>query len=456
MVLSSTYSTPLTCCYSRDALEKMAALVDELAMMVHAFCSSTAVLEVISQQHTTQNTNTTTVKVTTTIIPNESNDHTDNTKTNHTKTTTDVVNETPSRFNDIKSPLKSSPVITSLAPVSSTHMIKCLSPMEMFVKNLLNYFAGHRCKPPAFVFLRTELKPPWEPHDPRGTNPNLTDVGHSTVWEAQDGFNIHFAEALSTVFSMVISTPASDYTTKSSAAWNMRWSGSLKEIERLDSGSTQYDESSPGKIRCYIHAAAYTSDIPSIGIRAWLIQTLNIVDPNLWKVLDQLGWFNWAVWAITIAFCFVSHQLVSFGLISAYAYSTRTKNKSKSWSKGLDFSPLQTYSRSRKRFGMVVGESSQPPVKDTTLTFQCPILTSTNYTIWRMRMEVLLGIHGVCDVVDPGSGDAKKNNIVKGLLFQSIPEDLILQIENLKSGKEMWEAIKTRNLGADRVKEARL
>ncbi|GJZ60593.1 uncharacterized mitochondrial protein-like protein [Tanacetum coccineum] len=105
---------------------------------------------------------------------------------------------------------------------------------------------------------------------------------------------------------------------------------------------------------------------------------------------------------------------------------------------------------------MVVGESSQQPVKDTTLTFQCSILTSTNYTIWRMRMEVLLGIHGVWDVVDPGSDDAKKNNIVKGLLFQLIPEDLVLQIGNLKTGKEMWEAIKTRNLGVDRVKEARL
>ncbi|GJT99825.1 pol polyprotein [Tanacetum coccineum] len=112
--------------------------------------------------------------------------------------------------------------------------------------------------------------------------------------------------------------------------------------------------------------------------------------------------------------------------------------------------------RSKQRTRMVVGESSQPPVKDTTLTFQCPILTSTNYTIWRMRMEVLLGIHGVWDVVDPGSDDAKKNNIVKGLLFQSIPKDLVLQIGNLKTGKDMWEAIKTRNLGADRVKEARL
>nr|GFA00155.1 hypothetical protein [Tanacetum cinerariifolium] len=105
---------------------------------------------------------------------------------------------------------------------------------------------------------------------------------------------------------------------------------------------------------------------------------------------------------------------------------------------------------------MVVGDSSQPPVKDINLTFQCSLLTSTNYTIWSMCMEVLLGIHGVWDVVDPGLDDAKKNNIVKGLLFQSIPEDLVLQIGNLKTRKEMWGAIKTRNLRADRVKEARL
>nr|GEV77958.1 hypothetical protein [Tanacetum cinerariifolium] len=34
--------------------------------------------------------------------------------------------------------------------------------------------------------------------------------------------------------------------------------------------------------------------------------------------------------------------------------------------------------------------------------------------------------------------------------------NLVLQIGNLKTGKEMWETIKTHNLGADRVKEARL
>ncbi|GKD98282.1 uncharacterized mitochondrial protein-like protein [Tanacetum coccineum] len=80
---------------------------------------------------------------------------------------------------------------------------------------------------------------------------------------------------------------------------------------------------------------------------------------------------------------------------------------------------------------MVVAESSQTPVKDTTLTFQCLIITSTNFTIWRMRMKVLLGIHGVWDVVDPGLDDAKKKNIVKGLLFQSIPEYLEARLQTL-------------------------
>nr|GEV37090.1 RNA-directed DNA polymerase, eukaryota [Tanacetum cinerariifolium] len=78
---------------------------------------------------------------------------------------------------------------------------------------------------------------------------------------------------------------------------------------------------------------------------------------------------------------------------------------------GLDKSPLQTYSRTKQRT--------------------------------RMRMEVLLEIHEVWDVVDLGSDNVKKNNIVKGLLFQAIPEDLVLQIENLKTRKKINDTIDT-------------
>ena len=59
-----------------------------------------------------------------------------------------------------------------------------------------------------------------------------------------------------------------------------------------------------------------------------------------------------------------------------------------------------------------------------------------------MRKVVLLGIHGIWDVIDPGLNDVKKNNIMKGLLFQSIPEDLILQISKLKLEERCGKRLK--------------
>ncbi|KAK1415011.1 hypothetical protein QVD17_30780 [Tagetes erecta] len=72
-------------------------------------------------------------------------------------------------------------------------------------------------------------------------------------------------------------------------------------------------------------------------------------------------------------------------------------------------------------------------------SFQCPMLTATNYMTWAIRMRVLFKDHKVWDVIDPGSNNAEKNDTAMAVLFQA-----------------MWEAIKTRNQGADRVKEARL
>lgn len=73
-----------------------------------------------------------------------------------------------------------------------------------------------------------------------------------------------------------------------------------------------------------------------------------------------------------------------------------------------------------------------------------------------MRMKVLLRINKVWDTIDPGSTDKEKNDVAIGLLFQSISETLILQVGEQDSPKGIWESIKSRNLGAERVKEARL
>ena len=89
-------------------------------------------------------------------------------------------------------------------------------------------------------------------------------------------------------------------------------------------------------------------------------------------------------------------------------------------------------------------------------SIKCPILNATNYTVWAIKMKILMKVHKVWDTVEAEGGDDEKNNMAMALLVQSIPETLVLQVGELDTAKKVWEAIKTRHMGADRVKEARL
>ena len=89
-------------------------------------------------------------------------------------------------------------------------------------------------------------------------------------------------------------------------------------------------------------------------------------------------------------------------------------------------------------------------------TIKCPILSNTNYTVRAIKMKILLKVHDVWELIETEEGDVKKNNMAMALLIQSIPESLVLQIGGLDTAKKVWEAIKTRHVGAERVKEARL
>ncbi|CAA7014430.1 unnamed protein product [Microthlaspi erraticum] len=92
------------------------------------------------------------------------------------------------------------------------------------------------------------------------------------------------------------------------------------------------------------------------------------------------------------------------------------------------------------------------------LSIMCPTLTATNYMVWAMRMKMTLKVHEVWDVVETGTHplDVKKNNMAMALLFQSIPEMLVLQVGGLDTAHKIWEEIKVKHVGADRLKEARL
>ncbi|XP_013613507.1 PREDICTED: uncharacterized protein LOC106319677 [Brassica oleracea var. oleracea] len=89
-------------------------------------------------------------------------------------------------------------------------------------------------------------------------------------------------------------------------------------------------------------------------------------------------------------------------------------------------------------------------------SIKCPMLTSSNYTVWAMRMKITLKVHKAWEVIETESADGDKNDLATALLFQSIPEALILQVGELDTAKKVWDAIKLRHMGAERVREARL
>ena len=78
-------------------------------------------------------------------------------------------------------------------------------------------------------------------------------------------------------------------------------------------------------------------------------------------------------------------------------------------------------------------------------TIKSPMLTSTNYTVWAIRMKNVLKVHKVWSLVETGTEDDEKNDIAIGLLFQAIPEALVLQVGELDTAAKVWEAIKARH-----------
>lgn len=71
-------------------------------------------------------------------------------------------------------------------------------------------------------------------------------------------------------------------------------------------------------------------------------------------------------------------------------------------------------------------------------------------------MKIALKVNKVWETIDPRSKHEEKNNMATALLSQSIPEALTLQVGDLDTAKAVWEAIKARHVGAERVREARL
>ncbi|GJT80774.1 putative zinc finger, CCHC-type containing protein [Tanacetum coccineum] len=102
------------------------------------------------------------------------------------------------------------------------------------------------------------------------------------------------------------------------------------------------------------------------------------------------------------------------------------------------------------------------PVKEArSMSYQVPVLTATNYPVWAVKVKAIMDANGVWETVKPRAlgeepDSKKKNKQALAFLFQAIPEEMVLQMASYTDPKQVWDGLKTRFLGVDRVRTARL
>ncbi|KAL8097202.1 hypothetical protein AgCh_030354 [Apium graveolens] len=98
--------------------------------------------------------------------------------------------------------------------------------------------------------------------------------------------------------------------------------------------------------------------------------------------------------------------------------------------------------------------------KDGVVSLRYPMLTRENYTAWAMKMRVYMQAHGVWTAIeskDPkGSSDDRVDKLALAVIYQGIPEDVLIAIAEKETAKEAWDAVKVMCQGAERVKKARV
>ncbi|GKB39574.1 zinc finger, CCHC-type containing protein [Tanacetum coccineum] len=104
--------------------------------------------------------------------------------------------------------------------------------------------------------------------------------------------------------------------------------------------------------------------------------------------------------------------------------------------------------------------SSSTSVREQgNISLQCPKLTKTNYTTWALLIETILKAYGLWETIVEKEGEAtneKKENTSKAIIFQTLPQDVLMQVSQYSTAKEVWDSIKVKYLGVDLVQKARL
>lgn len=99
-------------------------------------------------------------------------------------------------------------------------------------------------------------------------------------------------------------------------------------------------------------------------------------------------------------------------------------------------------------------------LKEGGVGLSYPMLSRSNYTAWALKMKVYMQAHGVWEAIEPKDQNTKveekKDKVALAVIYQGLPEDILLSLADKKTAKEAWVALKTMCLGAERVKKAKV
>lgn len=89
-----------------------------------------------------------------------------------------------------------------------------------------------------------------------------------------------------------------------------------------------------------------------------------------------------------------------------------------------------------------------------------PTLTKNNYTSWALKMKVYRQVQGVWVAIEPSDPkvavEEKTNKVALAMLYQGLPEDMLLSIAEKGTAKQAWDALKTMCQGAEHLKKAKV
>ncbi|KAE8782697.1 retrotransposon protein [Hordeum vulgare] len=96
-----------------------------------------------------------------------------------------------------------------------------------------------------------------------------------------------------------------------------------------------------------------------------------------------------------------------------------------------------------------------------SLAMHCPVLTGKNYTVWAIKVEANHDVVGLWEAVMPAEDSApavmaKKDKSARVYRLGALSEEILLQASAKKTTAELWSSLRTRYVGANRVRAALL